>query len=264
MREIKGFNRPFCVDMNSKGQILVGDFSDRVVSVFDLETLKKIHTLEAPFMGPHSIAIDQNENIFVCDYSARKVFEFSSDFKFKGVALSSSGFYLTGPAMCQFDKEWNFVVSDYGSHSVQRFSRDGKFMGWVGRKDDEGLSEWGMNGFPKASKLIGGFDRLHSVAFDDEGYMYVADTCNQRIQKFHKDGRLDSVFNDFINPVSIDMEHNIMLVAEFEGNAISCVLSSGYRLWQKKGFNHPYDVKLRHGKILVADDGNKRVVIDDF
>ncbi|MNL77741.1 NHL repeat protein [compost metagenome] len=65
---------------------------------------------------------------------------------------------------------------DTGNNRVQRFDRDGRF-----------ISEFG-----NAGRGNGQFDRPYGIDIDKDGYIYVADTGNKRIQKFAP-GRM---FND--------------------------------------------------------------------
>lgn len=65
-----------------------------------------------------------------------------------------------------------YVTDGYRNARVHRFTRDGQL-----------LASWGTPG-----KEPGQFHLPHSIAFDDDGKLYVADRSNRRIQIFTPDG----------------------------------------------------------------------------
>lgn len=66
------------------------------------------------------------------------------------------------------NRSGDIYVVDGGNNRVQRFDRDGRF-----------ISEFGS-----AGRGNGQFDRPYGIACDKEGYLFVSDTGNKRIQKF--------------------------------------------------------------------------------
>jgi len=65
-----------------------------------------------------------------------------------------------------------YVTDGYRNARVHRFTRDGRLV-----------KSWGTPG-----KAKGQFHLPHSIAFDDDGKLYVADRSNERIQIFSPDG----------------------------------------------------------------------------
>ena len=65
-----------------------------------------------------------------------------------------------------------YVTDGYRNARVHRFTRDGRLV-----------KSWGTPG-----KAEGQFHLPHSIAFDDDGKLYVADRSNKRIQIFSPDG----------------------------------------------------------------------------
>ena len=65
-----------------------------------------------------------------------------------------------------------YVTDGYRNARVHRFTRDGRLV-----------KSWGTPG-----KAEGQFPLPHSIAFDDDGKLYVADRSNKRIQIFTADG----------------------------------------------------------------------------
>ena len=65
-----------------------------------------------------------------------------------------------------------YVTDGYRNARVHRFTRDGRLV-----------KSWGAPGHGE-----GQFHLPHSIAFDDDGKLYVADRSNKRIQIFTPDG----------------------------------------------------------------------------
>ena len=137
------------------------------------------------------------------------------------------------------------------------------------------------------SNLPGGFDRLHMARVDLEGNIYVADTWNNRIQKFSKDGlfigwigakqdgtltngwekegiaKSSYIQGGFNTPVSLDIsEEGDLIIFEFNGNRVQKFSKEGKFIEiLATGFNQGYDVKLSNNKLYVVDTGNNRIQI---
>jgi len=65
-----------------------------------------------------------------------------------------------------------YVTDGYRNARVHRFTRDGRLV-----------KSWGTPG-----QAAGQFHLPHSIAFDDDGKLYVADRSNKRIQIFSPEG----------------------------------------------------------------------------
>lgn len=121
----------------------------------------------------------------------------------------------------------SIYVADTENNRIQRFDPEGNL-----------LNAWGSYGAAIDSNNPapeGAFNEPWGIAVGPDGSVYVADTWNNRIQKF-----------------------------DDEGNFIS---SWGYGISQTDdpfGFYGPRDVAVdREGKVYVTDTGNKRVVVFD-
>lgn len=173
---------------------------------------------------------------------------------------------LTGPAQTLIDPDGNLVVADYGTSSLQKFSPvTFKFMGWLGHDVHGVLHKWDKMGSPMPDTRAGGFDRCHSVSFDRDGNLYVADSGNNRIQKFDREGNfLEILPAEVQGPASIDVAGDHFVVSEYITNQVSCFDLKGRLIWERKGFAHPYDVKLKWKTLIVADSDHQRVVIEEI
>jgi streptogramin lyase len=151
------------------------------------------------------------------------------------------------------------------------------FFGWLGL-DDFGFTGWHDPGSGTVGDWGSGdgeFDTPRGIAVDSDGNIYVADTNNDRIQKFDSDGNFitkwgsygsgDSEFNEPWG-VAVDSDGNVY-VADKSNHRIQKFDSSGNHLatWGSYGsgngeFNRPRGVAVdSDGNIYVADTNNYRI-----
>jgi tripartite motif-containing protein 71 len=145
--------------------------------------------------GPMGIVVDHQDRVYVTDPWNFRVQVFTSSGAFlrewgrlaspggafntpAAIALGRRGGYLNTPAGIAIDGSGDvFVVNEgnmttHGAFCVQMFTAHGEF-----------LARWGSDGYGP-----GQFDHPAGVAVDAEGNFFVADTGNNRIQKFSSDG----------------------------------------------------------------------------
>ncbi len=170
---------------------------------------------------PVSIDVDGDENIYVSDDYASRIFVFDKD----GGLVSSWGTKgsgdgeLNGPSGIAFDKEDNLYVADSLNQRVQKFSKDGKF-----------LAKWGCEG-----SGAGEFNMPWGISVDGEGNVYVADWKNDRVQKFSPGGEYLASFGrsgtgdgELQRPtgVAIDNEGDVY-VADWGNDRLNVYASDG-------------------------------------
>lgn len=150
------------------------------VLVFDNDTGKLKQQWGAnKFIMPHSLTIDSNDNIWLTDVGQNKVFKFDhkGNFIFSlGAPKQSdnSAVHFNLPTDVAVKPDGSFYVSDgYGNSRILKFSPEGHL-----------LTEWGTRG-----NVPGQFLVPHSLALDKQGYLYVADRGNSRLQIFDKNGK---------------------------------------------------------------------------
>lgn len=193
--EISGLRRPFSVHYQS-GQLYIVDLVSNAV-LFFTNQMKTCRQLEGPFDWPHGVSSQSANQIFVTEYRGKRVKEFNSEGKFISTRLERKSdwpeWILSGPIKAVINSEGEFIVPDFNSNSVQKFSSEGDFIGYLGEPKEGELGQGWISDLyqpPQRSfQLKGGFDRPHSVSFDSENNLYVADTNNHRIQRFSADGK---------------------------------------------------------------------------
>jgi DNA-binding beta-propeller fold protein YncE len=113
----------------------------------------------------------------------------------------------------------DFYVSDgYGNARVHKYSPEGKL-----------LFSWGESGTDP-----GQFNIAHNIATDKEGWVYVADRENHRVQVFDANGKFETQWVNMARPCGlyIDQEASITYIGEL-GTAIGAneaALSLGPRI----------------------------------
>jgi hypothetical protein len=84
-----------------------------------------------------------------------------------------------------------FVSDGYGNARVHKYAPDGKW-----------LMSWGESGTEP-----GQFNLVHNISCDPDGWVYVADRENHRIQVFDGNGRYETQFNNLHRPCGIFMPY---------------------------------------------------------
>ena len=119
------------------------------------------------FHSPSDVTLDDDGNVFVADSKRRRIIKFSpdgrfcSEFEMKGRSSELELGICVGP-------RGHIFVSDFWDHCVVVFDAAGKF-----------LTEFGKMGAEP-----GEFDTPAGIAVDGDGYVYVCDQMNSRIQVF--------------------------------------------------------------------------------
>ena len=78
----------------------------------------------------------------------------------------------------------------YTNASVHKFSPDGKL-----------LFSWGSPGVGESE-----FNIVHNIATDKDGYVYVCDRENHRIQIFNRDGTFETMWSNVYRPCAIQID----------------------------------------------------------
>jgi len=167
-----------------------------------------------------------------------------------------------------------YVSDGYANARVHKYSPDGKL-----------LFSWGEPGTDP-----GQFNLVHNIACDDEGWVYVADRENHRVQVFDSNGKYETQWHNLMRPCGLFITRGkepIAVIGELGpetvasltkgvpnlGPRLSVVSAKGEMLahlgtepiGEGLGqFIAPHGVALdSRGDIYVADWGNHRVCVFD-
>jgi DNA-binding beta-propeller fold protein YncE len=121
--------------------------------------------------NPEAAKFNSAGKMFVSDLKNDRVQVFDKDGKFImtwGKTGSNPGEFKT-PAGLAIDKDDNVYVTEIGNDRVQVFDKNGQFLTMFGKKGSGN----------------GEFGNLHGIIVDkSSGWVYVADTANNRYQVF--------------------------------------------------------------------------------
>ncbi len=258
------------------------------------------------FTKPRSLALDRDDNLFVVDLTGR-VQKFSTS----GEVLSSWRMPETDlgkpKGMCR-DTNGNIVIVEPHYQRVNHFAPDCTLVEqWgshgtnggqlvlprsvaVNRHGDIFVSEYttvdrvqgfSANGrkpilmFGKPGTGDGEFNRAEGLDVDAQDRIYVADSCNHRIQIFSRDGKWLKTYGkagrglgELSYPFDVRVDRaGRQYVCEFGNSRIQVFGTNNEPLeiiggpGSKPGqFNNPWAIAFdSHGNLFVADAGNHRV-----
>ncbi|MHB8523048.1 MAG: 6-bladed beta-propeller, partial [Limisphaerales bacterium] len=258
------------------------------------------------FNKPRSVALDADDNLYVVDMTGRvQRFSAKGDFlSFWQMPQTDKG---KPKGMCR-DTAGNIVVVEPHYSRVNHFTPDGKLVAQWGRNGTNAgqlffprsvainahgetyVSEYGvvdrvqrfsamgkqfLNAFGGAGSGPGEFSRAEGLGVDTQERVYVADSCNHRIQVFSREGRFLRAYGrpgtgrgEFNYPYDVRVDTTgLQFVCEF-GNSRIQVFDANDQLVEVLGgvgtapgqFFNPWSIALdSQGNLYVADAGNHRV-----
>ncbi|MDH3443685.1 MAG: peptidyl-alpha-hydroxyglycine alpha-amidating lyase family protein [Deltaproteobacteria bacterium] len=171
---------------------------DHPVIVFDREGNFLRSWGEGTFKRAHGATIGPDDTLFLTDDGDHTVRKCSLDGKVLltvGVPGQAAAYQSGEPfnrcTHVAFSPQGEFYVSDgYGNSRVHKYSPDGKL-----------LFSWGEPGCDP-----GQFNIVHNIVTDKDGWVYVADRENHRIQVFNADGKYETQWNNMHRPCALYMD----------------------------------------------------------
>jgi hypothetical protein len=173
------------VAFNSKGNIFVIHRGPMPLMEFDPDGHFIRGFGDGLFDRPHGLRIDAQDNIWATDVAANLVYKFNPSGRLEMVlgVRGRTGEWHPGGHLRLFHEPNEAVVGPTGDLFV--LQGHGKAESLVLKFDKAGtfIKSWGGKG-----KGPGEFDLPHSLVFDAQGLLYIADRNNARIQVFDADG----------------------------------------------------------------------------
>ena len=186
------------VGVDSKDRVYVFNRGEHPMIVFDRDGNFLRSWGEGVFHRAHGLNIDSNDILYCTDHGDHSVRRCSTEGKIDltiGVPGKPAPFMSGEPfhrcTHTALSPRGDIYVSDgYGNARVHKFSPDGKL-----------IKSWGESGTEP-----GQFNIAHNIATDDEGWVYVADRENHRVQVFDGNGKYETQWNNMHRPSGLFME----------------------------------------------------------
>jgi len=179
--------------VDSNDRVTIYSRSEHSVMVFDRDGNFLSTWEEGAFVRPHGLTIGPDGSFYCTDDRGHTVKKFSRDGKLLLTigtpgkpAVEQSGEPFNMPTKVALEPgTGNLYITDgYGNARVHKYTPDG-----------ERLFSWGRSGVE-----AGEFNLPHSVCTDRQGFVYVADRENHRVQVFDDGGRYVTQWNNLHRP----------------------------------------------------------------
>ena len=286
--ELSGFGRPFGLGFDAVGRLHVTDMDTHVLTRFDHEfqsfqwhdgesdwsapcivvegqVAPMAQRTRAGWNGPHSVTFDGGGDLYVTCYHEAAIHVLSP----AGKPLRTIGQnVLSGPASAFFDRAGRLLVAEYSRNAVLALEVSGAFAGCLGRdaRGNPVRFEDIREPLPATNEL-GGFDRPHMVRQLADDTLAVADTWNNRVQRFSPSGEFLGLLGDDPIPCPVALDpgpDNRLLVTAWSSNSVLTFEANDARLprrLDRPRLKRPYDARFWGDDIVVADSHNSRVLI---
>ena len=216
---------------------------------------------DGQFQRPHDLDFSPDEKIiYAVDRDGNRIqaFDKNGTFLFSWGKLGTDDGQFHVPYGIDVDINGNVWVVDRANDRVQKFDSNGNFILKFGNKD------------AKPSDELGKFDNPRHVAVDKNlEYVYVADSKNNRIQKFDINGnfvesfgKLGTKIGEFNLPTTIEIDSKNNFIVNERGNERIQKLDSHWNpilMWGSKGSGNNQFCHIEH---IVLDKYDNVYVTD--
>ncbi len=210
-----------------------------------------VYNLSGPFWGTHRIAIDRYGNFYISEgnpASGSRITKYNSSFssitKWGSCCLCDTcpGIYFSVPMGIAVDAPGNVYVADTGNNRIQKFDSNGNF-----------LTKWGAYGFPYGQhEENGNFQHPEGIAVDSSLNVYVADTYNDRIQKFAPVSKLPPGPSNLAATAISSSQINL----SWQDNSNN---ETGFKINRKNGINGTYSTIATVGANVTSYTDSGRI-----
>jgi DNA-binding beta-propeller fold protein YncE len=185
------------VGVDRHDRVYVFARGEHPMTVFDREGKFLRSWGEGQFKRPHGVHVGPDDSIYCTDDGDHTVRKYSLDGMLQlKIGMSGkpapfmSGLPFHRCTHTALAPNGDLYVSDgYGNARVHRYAPDGRL-----------LSSWG-----EAGSGPGQFNIVHNICCDVDGWVYVADRENHRIQVFDGNGHYETQWNNLHRPCGLCM-----------------------------------------------------------
>ena len=226
--------RPYSIAVDSKGRAIVSDPGANGIHIFDFEKhkykfIERRDKDKDAMRTPQCVAVDAQDNIYVTDSEAGKVFVFDPNGKFKraiGSLKGGEGYFKRPTGIAVDSAAKRIYITDTLRDKVFVLDMDGTVLASIGKKgtgqvefnlptevlvrDQNLLVVDAMNFRVQYLDRAGGFEtsvgnvgdetgtmfRPKGIGVDSDGHLYVVDGLWGVVQVFDRQGRLLYYFGE--------------------------------------------------------------------
>lgn len=196
---ISGCVDPISVGFLKNGNVIVVEYDSGRFRIHDPDGKELFLADRGIFRNPYQVAINKDNEIFICDYGGKKIQVFKED----GTFLRAIQGFQDGTLICNMDSPCGVSMRPDGTLAVLNHNVD---HGQVINQQGEVVQSFGTIMNP-----ISAFD----VAVDAEGHIVVPDFNNNRIVICSPDGPVLMSFGEegkenhqFDHPVAVSIDHH--------------------------------------------------------
>ncbi len=199
------FKEAAAVGVDSKDNVYVFNRGEHPMIIFDREGNFLSSWGEGVFPRAHGVTMGPDDTIFLTDDGDHTMRHCTLDGKVLmtlGISGKPAPFMSGDPFnrcthLAIDPSNGDFFISDgYGNARVHKYSPDGKL-----------LLSWGESGTGP-----GQFNIAHNIATDKDGWVYVADRENQRMQVFDRNGKFETQWINMAKPCGLFIDQSSELV----------------------------------------------------
>ena len=189
------FGEVAAVGVDSKDRVYVFSRGEHPMIVFDSEGNFLRSWGEGIFSKPHGLHVGPDDALYCTDEGDHTVRRFTAEGRMEleiglpgRAAPAMSGLPFHRCTHTALSPEQDIYVADgYGNAKVHKYSPDGRL-----------LASWGAPG-----TAPGEFNIVHNICCDADGWVYVADRENHRVQIFDGSGRYETQWNNLHRPCGL-------------------------------------------------------------
>ena len=162
---------------------------------------------EKDFLRPHAVRVDSKNYLWFVDDGDHTVKKYDLDGnKLMTIGIPNSPaelhsgvpFNRCTDVAIDYDTESIFISDGYGNSNVHKFSINGEF-----------IKSWGSPGTDESQ-----FNIVHNIVIDANGYLYVADRENHRVQIFDQGGAFVDQITNMHRPCALNIHNDKLYVGE--------------------------------------------------
>ena len=210
------------VGVDSKDNVYVFNRGTHPMVVFDSSGNLLRTWGDGFFKTPHGITIGPDDEIYCTDVADHTVSKMTTEGELiftigtsgkPGEAMSGQPF--NRPTHLAVDPRNGdlFVADGYSNAHVHHFTPEGKLV-----------NSWGESGTGE-----GQFNIVHNIFIDEDGWVYIADRENHRVQVFDTKGNFQTQWSNLSRAAAIYVDHRgsgLVYVGEYYGGIPSNVLGT--------------------------------------